>query len=144
MEPLPHHYQTSIENDPDADHVVVRSPGVPDLETAPPADFGGPGDRWSPETLLMAAVADCFVLSFRAIARASRLEWQTLKCDAEGILDKADGAMRFTELRIRASVRVPPGAESRAERILHKAEETCLITNSLLAKVDFHGEVEAA
>jgi uncharacterized OsmC-like protein len=36
---------------------------------------------------------------------------------------------------------VPAGSESRAGRILHKAEETCLVTNSLSAKIDFNAEV---
>jgi organic hydroperoxide reductase OsmC/OhrA len=144
MKPLPHHYRASIENEQGVDPVIVRSPGVPDLETLPPVEYGGAGDRWSPETLLMAAVADCYVLSFRAIARASKLEWQTLRCEVDGTLDKADGVVRFTTLSIRAGVTVAVGSESRAERILEKAKDTCLITNSLTARVDFQGQADAA
>ena len=52
------------------------SPQLPDLETAPPPEFDGPGGLWSPENLLCAAVADCFILTFRAIASFSRLSWR--------------------------------------------------------------------
>jgi organic hydroperoxide reductase OsmC/OhrA len=30
--------------------------------------LGGPGGQWSPETLLVAAAAECFILTFRAVA----------------------------------------------------------------------------
>jgi hypothetical protein len=33
-----------------------------------PREFDGRGNQWSPESLLAAALADCFVLSFRAVA----------------------------------------------------------------------------
>ncbi|HEX7036164.1 MAG TPA: OsmC family protein [Pseudomonadales bacterium] len=144
MQPFPHHYRAAVDLAADAEHVRLQSPGLPDLETDAPAEYDGPGDRWSPETLLVGAVADCYVLSFRAIARASSLDWRTLSCHVEGTLDKVDRTARFTRMRIRAEVTVPEAARTRAERILQKAEETCLITNSLLAEVDFEGVVHAA
>ena len=70
MEELPHHYIVSSSASSEGS-VLVEAVGLPSLETAPPAEFGGPGDKWSPESLLVAAVADCFILTFRAIARAS-------------------------------------------------------------------------
>lgn len=34
--------------------------------TAPPVQFGGDGKEWSPEDLFVAAVADCYLFSFKA------------------------------------------------------------------------------
>lgn len=141
MQPFPHQYAVTAGSGEDVGHVVIRSRGLPDLETNAPAEYGGPGDAWSPETLLMAAVADCYVLSFRAIARASKLDWHEIECDVEGTLDRVERTVRFTEVRIRARARIPAESESRAERILHKAEETCLITNSLVATIDFDCDI---
>lgn len=82
-------------------------------------------------------MADCYVLTFRAIARASKLPWQSLRCEVEGTLDRVDRVTRFTEFRVRASLRVPAGTdEERAERLLVRAEQGCLVTNSL--KADSH------
>ncbi len=81
--------------------------GYHTLTTAPPEQFGGPGNQWSPETLLVAAVADCFILTFRAIARVSKLKWSRLSCTTEGVLDRVDGVTRFTEILIRASLELP-------------------------------------
>ena len=102
------------------------------IPSAPPMEFGGPGDRWSPETLFVAAVADCFVLTFRGIAGVSRFPWVSLECQVTGTVDRVDRVTQFTALDVRARLRVPAGAkEDQARRLLVKAEETCLVTNSL-------------
>jgi len=112
--------------------VSLAGEGLDGIPSAPPPEFGGPGDRWSPETLLVASVADCFILSFRAISRASKLAWISLECSVEGTLDRHEGTTKFTHFLVNATLRVPPATdESRARRILQKAEESCLITNSL-------------
>ena len=140
MQDLPHHYQvTAVANV--AGTVNLSSPGAPDLVSAPPAEFGGPGDQWSPESLLVAAVADCFILSFRAIARASRFEWDSLSCDVEGTLDRVDRVTQFTGFDVTATLHIPAGSdEAKAERLLEKAEQACLITNSL--KAESHLEIK--
>jgi peroxiredoxin-like protein len=128
---FPHRYSAGAVASPEGD-VALESDRLPPLVSAPPAEFDGPGDRWSPETLLVAAVADCFVLTFRAIARASKLRWLSLRCDVEGVLDRSDRVTQFTEFHTRVSLRLPfDGDRQRAERLLAKAEEACLIANSL-------------
>lgn len=141
MTDFPHHYRARATGGATGD-VSLESEKLPTLATAPPAEFGGPGDRWSPETLLVGAVADCFILTFRAVARASKVDWKELVCDVEGVLDKAEGRTRFTELHVRARLRVPAGTdEERAHRALEKAERGCLITNSLRAESHLEAEV---
>ena len=104
---LPHHYTVSASAGAD-DDVLVTATDLPEIVTAAPAEFGGPGDRWSPESLLMAAVADCFILSFRAIARASKLDWTDIECSATGTLDRVERVTRFTEVQVRPPSAFPP------------------------------------
>ena len=131
MHPFPHRYSVAATAGAEGD-VALDGAQLPQIVSAPPAEFGGPGDRWSPETLLVAAVADCFILTFRAIASASRFAWVSLACDVTGTVDRVDRVTQFTEVEIRARLRVPAGArEDQAIRMLAKAEETCLVTNSL-------------
>lgn len=141
MQAFPHHYpvaaQASVEST-----VSLTTPNCTDLVSAPPAEFGGPGDQWSPETLLVAAVADCFILGFRAIARASHFEWLDLKCEADGVLDKVERTILFTEMHLKATLTVPAGADiEKALKLLDKAEQSCLISNSLSAEVHLEAEV---
>ncbi|HEB89827.1 MAG TPA: OsmC family peroxiredoxin [Deltaproteobacteria bacterium] len=142
MKPLPHRYTATAHAGVEG-MVELQSPGVPALESAAPAEYDGPGDRWSPETLLVAAVGDCFCLTFRAIARASRLEWTDLVCEVEGKLDRVERVTRFVEMRIRASLTLPEGADiASGERLLAKAEAACLITNSLDLEVELVANVK--
>ena len=144
MQDFPHHYSVSA-TAASTSNVSLASDGVADIESAPPVEFGGPGDRWSPESLLVAAVADCFVLTFRAIARASKLEWTSLDCDVVGVLDKVDRVTRFTEFQVRAQLSVPAGTdEGKAVRLLERAEHGCLITNSLIAESILTTEIAVA
>lgn len=133
MHPYPHRYLTTARAAVEGE-VELGSTGLAALASLPPVEFGGPGTLWSPETLLVAAVADCFVLSFRAVARASRLPWIHLECSTEGVLDRIEGVTRFTEMHTKATLTVPAGTdEALARRLLEKAEKVCLISNSLLA-----------
>jgi organic hydroperoxide reductase OsmC/OhrA len=144
MQELPHHYRASANTRPDVE-IDLSSPGLPDLESASPAEYGGPGDKWSPETLLVAAVADCFVLTFKVIASASKFQWSSLKCEVEGVLDREDKVTRFVGFHIRAVLDVPGGAdEARAKRLLEKAEQNCLITSSLTAGATLESEVRTS
>jgi organic hydroperoxide reductase OsmC/OhrA len=143
MQAYPHRYEVHATAESEGS-VLVRSEGLPTLTTAPPPQFGGVGGQWSPETLLVAAAADCFILTFRAIAIASKLPWRHLGCDAEGVLDRSDGVVRFTKLHLRAHLAVPTGVETdRAKRLLEKAEAACLVTNSLALRPTLTAEVTA-
>jgi len=133
MHAYPHHYVVQASAAPEGD-VPVSSAGLPQIVTAPPAEFDGPGDRWSPETLLCAAVADCFLLSFRAVARAAKLPWTSLQCEVHGTLDRVDGKSRFTEFVVKAELEVPDGTDrDKAAKAMERAEHVCLISNSLAA-----------
>jgi organic hydroperoxide reductase OsmC/OhrA len=132
MQPYPHTYEAAAHGAPTGS-VAVTSPRLETLSTAPPAEFGGPGNRWSPETLLVAAIANCFVLTFRALARTvADFRWQGLECRVEGVLDRVEGVTRFSRFVTRATLTVAGGAdEARARRLLERAEDGCLIANSL-------------
>lgn len=123
--------------------VVLEREGLPKLETLPPVEFGGPGDHWSPEDLLVGAVGDCFILSFRAIAAASKFAWESLRCEVTGKLDRVERKVCFTEFQIQAQLLIPAdSAADRAKHLLEKAEQACFITNSLSAQVHLTVQVD--
>jgi organic hydroperoxide reductase OsmC/OhrA len=134
MHPYPHRYTVQAVARTSGS-VAVRSGKLPALETNPPPEFDGPEGYWSPEALLVAAVADCYVLSFRAIARASGLQWEGLSVEVEGVLDRADGVTRFVQFVVRPRLAIADAArEPLARTALDKAKRTCLVTNSLRAE----------
>jgi peroxiredoxin-like protein len=135
MHDFPHQYGARSEAVPDGE-VTLSTAGPAAIVSAPPAEFGGPGNRWSPETLLIAAVADCFALSFQAIAKASRFDWIGLACEVQGTLDRAEGGIRFTSIRVSPTLTIAQGSDpARARKLVHRAEHACLITNLLTADI---------
>jgi organic hydroperoxide reductase OsmC/OhrA len=141
---LPHVYSASASSKPEGE-VTLASAGLAAIASAAPLEFGGPGDRWSPETLLIAAVADCFTLSFRAVAAASKLAWTSLDVSASGTLDKVERVTRFTRVDVRATLRVPASVDAaRAQRLLERAEQICFISNSLVCPRHLDARVEVA
>jgi organic hydroperoxide reductase OsmC/OhrA len=143
IHPYPHTYEASASGQPTG-AVAVASPGLETLSTAPPAEFGGPGDRWSPETLLVASVANCFVLTLRTLARAAKFPWLSIDCDVEGVLERVEGVTRFSRFVTRARLIVPSGAdEAIARRLLERSEHGCLIANSLRAERHLEAEIVA-
>jgi len=141
MKPLPHVYDARVIGGPTG-HATLSAPGLPDVSSAPPADFGGPGDAWSPEHLLMAAVETCFLFTFRAVARASKVEFTSLEVSGEGTVDRKEGAVSFTEIVLRPRLTLPAGADrDLALRALEKSEKTCLVSASLSTPIHLEPEI---
>ena len=144
MHPYPHRYMVSVGASPEG-ALLLNAEGLPEIASLPPPEFDGPGGYWSPETLLLAAVGDCMVLTFRAIAKASRFEWRELSANVEGLLERIDGNGRFTRIETRVRLVVPAGADAaRARKLLEKAEQGCPISNSLTAERHLECEVVEA
>lgn len=141
MQSLPHQYPVVARASSDSS-IALSTPNCQVIQSAAPAEFGGPGDLWSPETLLVGAVADCFILVFRAIARASDLNWTDLQCSANGTLDKVERVTQFTEIHLAAKLTVPEGTDiDKARTLLEKAERSCLVSNSLSSEIHLECQV---
>jgi peroxiredoxin-like protein len=141
MQDLPHQYQVNANAESEG-NIVLKVDDLPQLVSAAPAQFGGPGDQWSPEHLLVASVADCFILTFRAVAKASKLPWSNLEASAEGVLERVDRVTRFTSFTVTATLTVPQDTNiDKARRLLEKAEEACLVTNSMIAESHLEANV---
>ncbi len=142
MKPLPHHYEVHLAGGPSG-YALLSSPGIPDLSAAAPADYDGPGDAWSPEHLLLGAVQACFLLTLRAIARASNVNFLSLELDATGTVDRENGITRFTEIVLRPRLKVSAGTDrERALRILEKSEKHCLVSASLSTPIRLEPEIQ--
>lgn len=131
MHPYPHVYRASATG-ASSGMVTVASQALPDIVTAAPPEFDGPGGVWSPETLLCAAIADCFILTFRSVSRAAQFAWLELDYRVEGTLERVESQARFTRYACFAKLSVPTGSDTaKARALLERAERSCLVSNSL-------------
>jgi organic hydroperoxide reductase OsmC/OhrA len=131
MKGMPHEYYVIANGAPEG-RVNLSTEGAEILESSAPAQFGGPGDRWSPEDLLVAAAVDCLILTFRAISRPAKVNWTNLECSGKGILDRDGAGLRFTHLEITATLHLAQDSDvEHAEHVLRKAKDQCLVTRSM-------------
>jgi len=140
---MEHYYDVTVNWEADR-RGVLSSPVLPEtINVATPPEFpkGMPG-IWSPEHLLVAAVNSCLMTTFLAIAENSKLEFNTFRCGARGKLEQVEGKFMISEIMLKPFVSVPDEKDrERADRILHKAEAACLITNSIKSKVTMETHV---
>lgn len=118
---------------------------LPSLQVASPPVFGGPDGTWTPEHLFVAAAEVCVMLTFLAMADFSKLEVRGYRSDARGILEKPEGeGFRFTSIEVKPRIEIAQVSDAaRAEKILRKAEASCLVTRSLRTPVKVNPEIVA-
>lgn len=114
------------------------------LEVASPPEFGGPAGVWSPEHLFVASLAACLMTTFRAIAEASGLEVLEYSDQSSGHLQRGeDRRYSFDTVTLRPRVVIEDEAKiDRTLRLLHKAEEACLISRSVSSQIILEPIVE--
>jgi peroxiredoxin-like protein len=117
--------------------------GLPHIEIASPPQFGGPGGRWTPEHLFVGAATSCWLTTFLAMAELSRLELAGVEAAAEGVLERGDDRrLSFTRILLRPRVTLRREEDrDRAVRLIHKAEEACLVARSMRTEIRLEPEV---
>jgi peroxiredoxin-like protein len=122
---------------------IVEGEAIPrTINFAAPPEFGGEPGLWTPEHLLLSAVSTCFVATFRAVAEASKLEFQGMEVDVEGVIEKQEGGYRFTTVIVRPTVTIHKEEDrERTGRLLEKAERICLIARSILATMVLEAKI---
>jgi len=125
---------------------LVKSNSAPSAIdfTAPPR-FGGVEGRWTPEDLLLGAIASCYTTTFCALAEYSKLNYLDLAVEVQGTLRKAERGYCFGEISICPRLTIVEGEEQqRALRILQKAAATCLVSRLLAVEPAFTPQVLAS
>ncbi len=109
------------------------APGNEPLEIATPPEFpGGLAGYWSPEELLVAATASCFVLTLAAVAERREAPLLDATVAATGRLGRRhDGRFGFAAIELQAELETVPGGEGAVRAAAAAAEERCLIAQSL-------------
>jgi len=101
--------------------------------------------RWTPEDLLLGAVASCFTTTFRALAEHSAFEYTDLQTEVDGIVTRTGSEYGFSEITIRACVTIPdPAEEARALKLLNKTKAACLVSRALSVQQTFEAVVTVA
>jgi peroxiredoxin-like protein len=110
--------------------------------TAPP-EFGGLEGRWTPEELLLAAVASCYTTTVRTIAGDARVDFTDLNVEASGVIRRAESGYLFAQIVLRPNLKISSAEErERALELLRRAEKLCLVSRALGTNVTFEPQLE--
>ncbi len=125
---------------------IVSAESVPQaIEFSAPPEFNGESEMWSPETFLLAAVASCYISTFRAISEYSKFDSVALDVTVDGTISKEQGGFHFSEVTVRPVLTVATEENTdRGLKLLLKSEAACLISRSLKAKVSVEPVVQVS
>ncbi|MFZ1205190.1 MAG: OsmC family protein [Candidatus Acidiferrales bacterium] len=100
---------------------------------------------WTPEHFFVASVVTCYVSTFSGMSEASKFGFVSLEVDAEGVLEKTAEGLRFTEVKLRPALKIAREEDrERGNRLLEKAERSCLIARSISSRVTLEPAIEVA
>jgi peroxiredoxin-like protein len=123
---------------------LAKSDSAPNaIHFTAPAEFGGLEGRWTPEELLLAAVASCYTTTLRTIAGGVEFDFTDLQVEASGTVRKIDSGYSFTQIVVRPNLKISSASErDRAIEVLKRAEKLCLVSRALGPMVKFEPQLE--
>lgn len=114
---------------------------TPALKNAIPPEFGGPGGGFSPEDYYALAINNCFIATFKVFAEKSNLQYQELKVEVKLTVGKdTENKVWMTNADITVTL-VAPSDRTKAERLLQRVSEGCLVLNSMRTEKHFTFQV---
>lgn len=122
---------------------AVSAEGIAEpMQFSAPPEFMGEAGTWTPEHFFAAAIASCFVTTFKAVAEFSKFEFLSLQVEVEAILEKEQGGFSFTKVVVQPLLEIAAGSDQeRAVRLLEKAERACLISRSVKSQIELQPKV---
>ena len=110
-----------------------------------PPEFEGPGGGFSPEDFFGLAVLNCFVATFKVIAEKSKLDFKALEANASLTVDRDEkGAPWMKSMTVQVTLTIDPADQKdRAQRILEKTSQSCIVARSIKTDVQFELSVVA-
>ena len=122
---------TSGYKDYDRD-VVIQAEGPGELSGSAARAFHGDEERWNPEQLLLAALAECHLLSYLQAATAAGIVVTGLSCRAECVLTFGPDGGSVTSATLFPEVWLAEESQREAAEALHAtAHERCFIARSV-------------
>jgi organic hydroperoxide reductase OsmC/OhrA len=123
---------------------LAKSDSAPNaIHFTAPTESGDVQGRWTPEDLLLTALAACFTTTFHSITSYPKFAYIDLQVEVDGTVSKIDSGYGFSEIVIRPNLTIT-GEENRERAIslLQKTAKLCLVSRALTNAPKFEIAVE--
>ena len=111
--------------------LLISAEGKADIEGSADRPFRGTPERWNPEELLLAALAQCHMLSYLHVAVKNGIVVTDYEDDAVGTMLQVGEGGHFTSVTLRPVVTIAAGDPELARSIHAEAGELCFIASSV-------------
>ncbi len=112
------------------------------IKVTSPTEFGGKGNEWSPEQLFLASISSCFISTYLFFARSEKLERVELECEIIGQVEMINEKYRFTNINLFPKIMIASESlREKANKVLEKTHQHCLVSQSVNALIYYHTEV---
>ena len=118
---------------------IAKADSAPNvIHFSAPPEFRGLKAMWTPEDLLLSAVASCFTATFYAIAGKAKFEYTDLEVQAEGIVSKGDRGYTVSEIMVHPTLMIAREHDrEQALDLLQKTKTLCLVSRALTTPQKF-------
>lgn len=103
-----------------------------------PPEMDGPGIGTNPDEMLLGAAATCYIISLAAMLERAAIK-ATLDMQSDGIVDVTNGVFTYQQIIHKLTLKLAERTEKNekmAERLVFKAESTCMISKALKGNVE--------
>ena len=134
---LVHKFDVALKWDYETDNGIARAGNRMPLLFGAPPEFGGTELTWSPEHLLAASVASCYVTTFMSFAKRMKVTITDFRISCKVEFTKGEeGGFEATRYVLRPLVELHGNPEQQIlDSLFEKAKKYCFISNSVKGEI---------
>ena len=118
------------------------SSGEQTIEIAASQESKKHEDMWTPEELFVASVQGFIKDAFVDYAKRSNFEFLSYESEAEGVMEKVEDKLMFTEITIKPYIVVASSSQvEEANELIGLAKDNCFIFSSIAAMIMVYPEI---
>jgi peroxiredoxin-like protein len=115
------------------------------LDISLPAALSGPGIGANPDELLLAAAANCYMITLAAILEKREPGVAGFELDSQATVELDGGRLSFKKIVHRPRIALEDADETKrqaVEQYTHRAEKACMVSQALRGNVEITVEPE--
>lgn len=137
MANIPSEFRSEAQADNEFDQPWNVTSGASKTICAIPAEFGGQGGGFSPEDLFLQAAVNCFVGTFKVVAKLSKLSFSKIHVIGNLIVDKNDqGKVVMKSVHLDISI-FDVDRPDRLQNIVAKSIRDGFVLNSIRSELSY-------
>lgn len=109
-----------------------------------PTEMDGPGVGTNPDEMLLGAASTCYLITLAAMIERAGLPLNKMSLASDGIVDVTNGVITYKKIIHKPFVSLTENATEedyrKVEKLVIKAEESCMISRALKGNVEFEIE----